>query len=92
LNTKQTQQLLSHSRQNTKIEIRAGDDRWIISDKGMSAVLLKLDEVQGRVGTSIALVSKNNPNRQTPKAAKAKPVIKKAYSYSDDDKQQLDPA
>ncbi len=47
LNTKQTQQLLSHSRQNTKIEIRAGDDRWIISDKGMSAVLLKLDEVQG---------------------------------------------
>ena len=91
LNAKQTQQLLSHSRQNTKIEIRAGDDRWIISDKGMSAVLLKLDEVQGRVGTSIALVSKNNPNRQTPKAAKAKPVIKKAISYSDD-KQQLDPA
>ncbi len=91
LNTKQTQQLLSHSRQNTKIEIRAGDDRWIISDKGMSAVLLKLDEVQGRVGTSIALVSKNNPNRQRPKAAKPVSVIKKAISYSDD-KQQLDPA
>ena len=91
LNTKQTQQLLSHSRQNTKIEIRAGDDRWIISDKGMSAVLLKLDEVQGRVGTPVALVSKNNPNRQRPKAAKPVSVIKKAISYSDD-KQQLDPA
>ena len=91
LNAKQTQQLLSHSRQNTKIEIRAGNDRWTISDKGMSAVLLKLDEVQGRVGTPIALVSKTNPNRQTPKAAKATPVIKKAISYSDD-KQQLDPA
>lgn len=91
LDAKQTQQLLSHSRQNTKIEIRAGNDRWTISDKGMSAVLLKLDEVQGRVGTPIALVSKNNPNRQTPKAAKATPVIKKAISYSDD-KQQLDPA
>lgn len=92
LNAKQTQQLLSHSRQNTKIEIRAGGKNWSVSDKGMSAVLLKLDEVQGRVGTPIALVSKNNPNRQTPKAAKAKPVIKKAYSYSDDDKPQLDPA
>ena len=83
LTAKHTQQLLSHSRQNTKIEIRAGDENWSISDKGMSAVLLKLDEVQGRVGTPLALVSKNNPNRQTPKAAKAKPVIKKAYTYAD---------
>ena len=58
----------------------------------MSAVLLKLDEVQGRVGTPIALVSKTSPNRQTPKSAKPLPVIKKAFSYSDDDKQQLDPA
>lgn len=58
----------------------------------MSAVLLKLDEVQGRVGTPIALVSKTNRNRQTPKKAKSAPVIKRAISYSDDDKQQLDPA
>ncbi|ERL55575.1 DUF1176 domain-containing protein [Psychrobacter aquaticus] len=92
LSAKQTQQLLRHSRKNTKIEIRADADRWTISDKGMSAVLLKLDETQGRVGTPLALVSKKNPNRQIPKAAKAKPVIKKALSYSDDNKQQLDPA
>ena len=92
LNAKQIQQLLSHSRLNTKIEIRAGSNRWTISDKGMSAVLLKLDEVQGRVGTPIALVSKTNPNRQTPKSPKAVPVIKKAYSYTDKDKKQLTPA
>lgn len=84
--------LLSHARLNTKIEIKAGGKSWFISDKGMSAVLLKLDEVQGRVGTPIALISKNSPNRQTPKSAKPLPVIKKAFSYSDDDKQQLDPA
>ena len=89
LNAKQIQQLLSHSRLNTKIEIRASSNRWKISDKGMSAVLLKLDEVQGRVGTPLALVSKSSLNRQTPKSAKAKPVIKKAYSYADKDKKQL---
>ena len=92
LNAKQIQQLLSHSRLNTKIEIRASSNRWKISDKGMSAVLLKLDEVQGRVGTPLALVSKSSLNRQTPKSAKAKPVIKKAYSYADKDKKQLTPA
>ncbi|GAF59946.1 hypothetical protein JCM18902_2839 [Psychrobacter sp. JCM 18902] len=90
LTAKQTQQLLSHSRQNTKIEIRAGDENWSISDRGMSAVLLKLDEVQGRVGTPLALVSKNNPNRQTPKAAKPVPVIKQAYAYSEKHKKPLD--
>ena len=92
LNAKQVQQLLSHSRLNTKIEIRVGNERWTISDKGMSAVLLKLDEVQGRVGTPIALVSKTSPNRRTPKSPRAAPVIKKAYSYADKDKKQLTPA
>ncbi|MGB2786692.1 DUF1176 domain-containing protein [Psychrobacter sp.] len=89
LTAKQTQQLLSHSRQNTKIEIRAGDKNWSISDKGMSAVLLKLDEVQGRVGTPIALVSKNHTSKQTPKSAKPKPIIKKAFSYSEKDNKTL---
>lgn len=89
LTAKQTQQLLSHSRQNTKIEIRAGGKNWSISDKGMSAVLLKLDEVQGRVGTPLALVSKNHASKQTPKSAKPKPIIKKAFSYSEKDNKTL---
>ncbi|GAF62746.1 MULTISPECIES: DUF1176 domain-containing protein [Psychrobacter] len=89
LTTKQTQQLLSHSRQNTKIEIRAGGKNWSISDKGMSAVLLKLDEVQGRVGTPIALVSQNHTSKQIPKSAKPKPIIKKAFSYSEKENKTL---
>ena len=92
LNTKQTQQLIRHAQMNTKIELRADNDSWIISDKGMSAVLLKLDEVQGRVGTPLALVSKNNPNRQTPKALKPIPIINKAFAYSEKDNKQLSTA
>ena len=88
LDENQTKQLLRQARLNTKIEIRVGSDRWTISDKGMSAVLLKLDEVQGRVGTPIALVSKHHASKQTPKSAKEKPVIKKAYAYADN--KQLD--
>lgn len=92
LNAKQIQQLLSHSRLNTKIQFTSGIYQWQVSDKGLAAVLLKLDEVQGRVGTPLALVSKSSLNRQTPKSPKAKPVIKKVYSYADKDKKQLTPA
>lgn len=89
LTAKQTQHLINHARQNTRIEIRVGSDRWTISDKGMGAVLLKLDEVQGRVGTPIALVSKNHTSKQTPKSAKPKPIIKKAFLYSEKDNKTL---
>ncbi|MBF0659729.1 DUF1176 domain-containing protein [Psychrobacter sp. NG25] len=89
LTAKQTNSLINSARLNTKIEIKAGDESWTVSDKGMGAVLLKLDEVQGRVGTPIALVSKNAPRSQAPKADKPKPVIKKAFAYSDKDNKQL---
>ena len=89
LTAKQTKSLISNARFNTKIEVKASGDSWVISDTGMSAVLLKLDEVQGRVGTPLALVSKNAPKSQAPKAAKPTPVIKKAFTYSDKDNKQL---
>lgn len=92
LSAKQTQALINHARVATKIEIRADDKQWYISDKGMSAVLLKLDDVQGRVGTPIALVSKNNRNQQTPKAALPTPIIKKAFAYSAKDNKTLSPS
>ncbi|MGO3897846.1 MAG: DUF1176 domain-containing protein, partial [Psychrobacter sp.] len=69
LSTGQTQQLLARAKQNTKIEFRSGPYRWHVSDSGLSAVLLKLDESQGRVGTPLALVSKNNQPSMTPKSA-----------------------
>lgn len=81
LSSYQTAQLIKQARQNTKIEFRAGNYQWQVSDIGMAAVLLKLDEVQGRVGTPLALVSNHAPNRQTPKKAKALPKIYAAYAY-----------
>ena len=89
LNAIQTKQVIGHAKMNSKIEIKSAQKVWQISDKGLSAVLLKADEIQGRVGTSLALVSKNNPNKQTPKAAMAQPVIQKAPVYSETH-QQLD--
>lgn len=98
LNEKQALSLFKRAQQNTKIEIAVvsdiGSDRWQISDKGMASVLLKLDEVQGRVGTPLALVSEkvsiNNPNRQTPKSLKSKPIIKRGYAYPDKLNKKLD--
>lgn len=89
LNAAQTKQVIGHAQMNNKIEIKSVQKVWQISDKGLSAVLLKADEIQGRVGTSLALVSKNNPNKQTPKSAMAQPVIQKAPVYSEE-QQQLD--
>jgi len=82
LSAKQTQAIIDKARINNKIEVRAGSNRWRISDKGISSVLLKLDDVQGRVGTSMALISKNQRSQQTPKAALPIPTINKASAYS----------
>lgn len=96
LSRTQIQQLLKLANQNTKIQFTSGIYKWQVSDKGLAAILLKLDEVQGRVGTPLAFISKNNPNRQTPKKALKIPIVKKDYSYLDDaaleaGKQALDP-
>lgn len=95
LNQKQTQALLKQASQNTKIEIvavsKVGSTRWQVSDKGMSAVLLKLDEVQGRVGNSLALVSQSHRNKQVPKSAVTKPIIHKAFAFSDKKQTALAP-
>ena len=96
LNQKQTQALLKQASQNTKIEIvavsKVGSTRWQVSDKGMSAVLLKLDEVQGRVGNSLAMVSQSHRNKQVPKSAVTKPIIHKAFAFSDKKQTVLEPA
>ena len=92
LNTTQIEQLLAHSRQNTKIEFRSGAYTWSVSDKGLTAILLKLDEVQGRVGTPLALVSSKANQRMIPKSAKPIPKIYMPPIYpSYDAKRYLDP-
>jgi hypothetical protein len=56
LNPKQVEALLTSLRASSTIEIVLGDDVWPVSESGSSAVLLKMDEFQGRLGTTGALV------------------------------------
>ncbi len=81
LSQSQTQQLVKRARQNTNIQFKSGDLFWQVSDVGMGAVLLKLDETQGRVGTPLALVSKDSTIRQLLKPAKSIPKIYAVAPY-----------
>jgi hypothetical protein len=56
LTAKQVDTLVVSLRASSTIEIVLGDDVWPISDSGASAVLLKMDEFQARIGTTGALV------------------------------------
>lgn len=47
-------------RSNTIVALGNDGRRWQLSDKGASAVLLKMDEFQGRLGTRGALVRKGD--------------------------------
>lgn len=58
LSAPQVAALLEALRHDSQIEWRAGGQRWRLSDKGAAAVLLKMDDVQGRVGTHGALIKK----------------------------------
>lgn len=41
-----------------EVSWRYGDAEWVLSDQGARAVLLKMDEAQGRLGTPSALVAR----------------------------------
>lgn len=82
----QTLQLIAQAQKDTTIDFRLNDYQWQISDKGMAAILLKLDDAQGRVGTSLALIAKGNKDLNLGaqyylKPAKAIPKIYAAKPY-----------
>lgn len=68
--------LLSVSHDNSNIEWTHGDYRWHLSDSGVTAVLTKMDDVQGRVGTPGALVATgSNGEGDVPPPAPAPVVV-----------------
>ncbi|GAA5015609.1 DUF1176 domain-containing protein [Acinetobacter puyangensis] len=76
LSSKQVQALLANSQQRQNIEFKnAGQQQWQISDLGMTAVLLKMDDVQKRVGTTGALIKKGTASEKNVLKAKALPII-----------------
>lgn len=58
LSSKQTAALLTALTRTSTIEWSIGEHRWRLSDNGAAAVLLKMDEFQGRLGSRGALVMK----------------------------------
>ncbi|MDR2112399.1 MAG: DUF1176 domain-containing protein [Candidatus Accumulibacter sp.] len=75
LGTREISTLLRALLRNSKIELVAGDIGWRLSDKGAAAVLLKMDEYQGRLGTPGALVRKGKRSERSVFAPRLAPVV-----------------
>jgi len=71
----QTQALLAALTRSSRIAWSDGTRTWRLSDKGAAAVLLKMDESQGRLGTPGALVRKGSKDEQGVLRAVAAPVV-----------------
>lgn len=67
----QVPRLLQELLKNEDAVVSAGKDRWTLSLAGASAVLLKMDEAQGRIGTPGALVRRGT----RPEASVLQPVL-----------------
>lgn len=80
----QTQALLAALTRTSKIEWSSGKRRWRLSDKGSAAVLLKMDEFQGRLGTPGALVKKGGKDERSVLPAVPAPVIDAAAVPAND--------
>lgn len=72
----QVQRLVQELLRNDEATVAAGKDRWTLSLAGASAVLLKMDEAQGRVGTPGALVRRGTRPESSVLRPVAAPSVK----------------
>jgi hypothetical protein len=70
--------LLKALARDSRIEFRAGKTVWALSDRGAAAVLLKMDEVQGRIGTAGAVLRKGKQTEAKVLPPLPAPVVKAA--------------
>ncbi|WP_295574126.1 DUF1176 domain-containing protein [Stenotrophomonas maltophilia] len=76
LSAAQTDALLAALTRSSRIEVIGnGQQRWTLSDRGASAVLLKMDEFQGRLGTTGALIRKGSTSEGKVLPALPVPVV-----------------
>lgn len=75
LSNKQTRDILAAVKGSGKVEFKGGPDPFVLSGEGAYAVLLKMDDVQGRIGTPGALTKKGDKPESSVKAAVPVPVI-----------------
>lgn len=78
LSSSQTRALINAVKGSGKVEFRGAAQPFILSNEGAYAVLLKMDDVQGRVGTPGAFAKKGNKPESSVPAAVPPPVIRAA--------------
>jgi hypothetical protein len=78
LTAAQVAALLKALTRDTRIEFRAGKTVWALSDRGAAAVLLKMDEFQGRIGTVGAVYRKGKQSEAKVLPPLPAPVVKAA--------------
>lgn len=78
LSPAQTQALLQALVGTGRVVWKAGKAQWALSNAGATAVLLKMDEFQGRVGTSGALVKRGAADEAAVAQPLPAPVVKAA--------------
>ena len=71
----QTEALVAALLRNSPVVWRAGKTTWTLSTMGANAVFLKMDEFQGRLGTSGALIRKGSKSEAMVLPALPPPVI-----------------
>lgn len=76
LNKKQVNVLIQHAKQGVKIVFKNSHYTWQVSDAGMTATLLKMDDFQKRIGTVGALVKKGTVNESKVLAQQPKLRVK----------------
>lgn len=77
LSAAQVNALLKQASQKTKMSFKNSHYVWNISDAGMTAVLLKMDDLQKRIGTTGAIVKKGSANESNVLMPQPKLMIKK---------------
>lgn len=60
LSDQQTSAILDAIKSNKQIQLISGQRQWLISNEGASIVLAKMDQMQGRLGTTSAVTKKGN--------------------------------
>ncbi|MCL1981275.1 MAG: WG repeat-containing protein [Proteobacteria bacterium] len=74
----QTHALLDAARADKAIEFTGRKQSFVLFGDGLSAVMLKMDDIQGRVGTPGALVRKGKKPEESVRAPIPMPVIRAA--------------
>lgn len=86
LSDTQAKSMIDAVKGSGKVEFKGGAKPFVLSGDGAYAVLLKFDDVQGRVGTPGALSKKGDKAETTVAAAIAAPVIQAASVKGGEDR------